>query len=109
MPFTFSLAEYADMVYVYGFCAGNAVPVTVEHHRRFMNHRIPTGTVPTPLLDTGTYSAVRVTATRDVNKSVHEEESIVQMVRASTQRIARRLMFPKLKIWITLHAKSMHP
>ena len=25
MPFTFSVAEYADMIYVYGFCDGNAV------------------------------------------------------------------------------------
>jgi hypothetical protein len=24
MPFTFSNAEYADMVYVYGFCDGTA-------------------------------------------------------------------------------------
>jgi len=25
MPFTFSVADYADMIYVYGFCDGNSV------------------------------------------------------------------------------------
>jgi hypothetical protein len=25
MPFTFSFEEYADMIYVYGFCDGNSV------------------------------------------------------------------------------------
>ena len=25
MPFTFSFEEYADMIYVYGFCDGNSI------------------------------------------------------------------------------------
>jgi len=36
--------------------------------------------VPTPLRDTGTLTAVRVTAKREVHQNVNEEESIFQMV-----------------------------
>jgi hypothetical protein len=41
MPFTFSNAEYADMVYVYGFCDGSAAVAVVEYRQWFPNHGIP--------------------------------------------------------------------
>jgi hypothetical protein len=41
MPFIFSNAKYADMVYVYGFCDGNAAVAVAEYSRQFLNHRIP--------------------------------------------------------------------
>jgi len=41
MPFTFSVAEYAD-IYAYGFCDGNSVHAVAEYQRRFPNRRIPT-------------------------------------------------------------------
>jgi len=31
MPFTFSIAEYADMIYVCGFCDGNLVHAVAEY------------------------------------------------------------------------------
>jgi len=31
MPFTFSVAEYADMIYVYGFCDSNSVHAVAEY------------------------------------------------------------------------------
>ena len=43
MPFTFSFEEYADMIYVYGFCDGNSVLVVAEYQQRFPNRRIQTG------------------------------------------------------------------
>jgi len=42
MPFTFSVAEYADIIYVYGFCDGNSVHAVAEYQQRFPNRRIPT-------------------------------------------------------------------
>jgi len=42
MPFTFSVAEYADMIYLYGFCDSNSVHVIAEYQQRFLNRRIPT-------------------------------------------------------------------
>jgi len=37
MPFTFSFAEYADMIYVYGFCDGNSVHAVAKYQKRFPN------------------------------------------------------------------------
>ena len=114
MPFTFSVAEYADMIYVYGFCDSNSVHAVAEYQRCFPNRRIQTQRVFTQvyqtLRDTGTLPGVGTAAQRDVNESV-DEEGIVQMVQsspcASTQRIARRV--PHTRVWRTLHAEGMYP
>ena len=37
MPSRFSFAEYADMIYVYGFCDGNLVHAVAEYQKRFPN------------------------------------------------------------------------
>ena len=54
--------------------------------------------------DTGTLPGVCITAERDVNEGVDEEEGIVQMVqsspRASARRIARRLRVPHTRFHI---------
>jgi hypothetical protein len=41
MPFTFSFEEYADMIYVYGFCDGNPGLAIAEYQQWFPNRRIP--------------------------------------------------------------------
>ena len=92
MPLTFSVPEYADMIYVYGFCDGNSVHAVAEYQQRFPNRGIPTRRVFTrvyqTLRDTGTFPGVRTAAKRDVNEGIVEEEGIVQTVqsipRAST-------------------------
>jgi len=115
MPFTFSDAEYADMIYVYGFCDGNSVQAVAEYQQRFPNRRIPTLRVFTrvyqTLRDTGTLPGICIAAGRDVNEGVDEEEGIVQMVqnspRATTRRIGRRFFVPHTRVWRTLHADGM--
>ena len=117
MPFTFSVAEYADVIYVYGFCDGNSVHAVAKYQRRIPNRRIPTRRVFTrvyqTLRGTGTLPGVRTAAERDVNEGVDEEEGIVQMVksspRASTRRIARRFRVPHTTVRRTLHAEDMYP
>jgi len=117
MPFTFSVAEYADMMYVYGFCDSNSVHAIAEYQQRFLNCRIPTQRVFTQiyqtLQDTGTLPGVRIAAKCDVNEGVDEEKGIVHMVQsspgASTQRIARRLCVRPTSVWRTLHAEGMYP
>ena len=116
MPFTFSFEEYADMIYVYGFCAGNSVLAVAEYQQRFPNHRIPNRRVFTgvnqALGDTGRLPGVPNAAERGVNEGVNEE-GIVRMVhsstRTSTRRIARRLRVPHTRVWRTLHTKGMYP
>jgi len=87
MPFTFSVAEYADMIYVYGFCDGNSVQAVAEYQQRFLNHRILTQRVFTrvyqTLRDTGTLPGVCIAAEHEVNEGINEEEGIVQMVQSS--------------------------
>ena len=87
MPFTFSVAEHADVIYVYGFCDSNSVHAVAEYQRRFSNRRIPTQRVFTgvyqTLQDTGTLPGIRIAAERDVNEGFNEEEDIVQMVQSS--------------------------
>jgi len=117
MPFTFSVAECADMIYMYGFSDGYSVQAVAEYQQRFPNLRIPTRRVFTrvyqTLGDTGTLPGVRIAAERDANEGVDKEEGIVQMVqsspRASTRRIARRLHVPHTRVWRTLHAEGMYP
>ena len=117
MPFTFSVAEYADMIYVYGFCDGNSVHAVAEYQQHFLNRRIPTRWVFTrvyqTLRDTSTLPGVRITAEHDVNEGVDEEEGIVQMIQSSphacTRRIARRLRVPHTRVWRTLRAGGMYP
>jgi hypothetical protein len=41
MPHIFTDAEYADMLYVNGFCGGNATAAVVEYRRLFPMRRIP--------------------------------------------------------------------
>ena len=116
MPFTFSVAEYADMIYVCSFCDGNSVNAVAEYQQRFPNSRIPTQRVFTgvyrTLRDTGTLPGVRIAAERDVTEGFDEEESVVQRVqsspRASRRRIARRLRVPLTRVCRTLHAEGMY-
>ena len=87
MPFTFSVAEYADMIYVYGFCDGNySVHAVAEYLRCFPNRRIPARRVFTRVYQTlrvtGSLPGVRIAVERDVNEGV-DEEGIVQMVQSS--------------------------
>jgi len=117
MTFAFSVAEYADMIYVYGFCDSNSVQAVAEYQQRFSNRRIPNRKVCTrvyqTLRATGTLHGVCIAAERDVNEGVDEEEDIVGMVhrspRTSTRRIAIRLRVPHRKVWRTLHAEGMYP
>jgi len=80
-PFTFSIAEYMDMIYVYGFCDGNSDYAIAEYQQRFPNRRIPTRRVCTrvyqTLRDTGTLPGVHIAAERDGIEGVDEEEGIV--------------------------------
>jgi hypothetical protein len=68
MPFTFSNAEYADMVFVYGFCNGNAVAAVAEYYRRFLNRSIPDRRVLTRVFNTlrerGTLPSAHVSSER---------------------------------------------
>ena len=56
-PFKFSFEDYADRLYVYGFCDGNSVLAVAEYQQRIPNRRIPNRRV-----FTGVYQALRDTS-----------------------------------------------
>ena len=94
MPFTFSVAEYADMIYVCGFCDGNSVHAVAEYQQRFPNHRIPTRRVFTRVYQTlrgiGTLPGVRIAAERDINEGV-DKEGIIRLVKVVHVRLREEL------------------
>ena len=66
MSLTLSVAEDADMIYVYGFCDGNSAHAIAEYQQRLPNCRIPTRRVFTrvdqTLQDTGTLPCIHIAA-----------------------------------------------
>jgi hypothetical protein len=82
MPFTFSNAEYADMVYVYGFCDGSAAAAVVEYRQRSQNCRIPDRRVFSIIFNTlreaGTLPGAHVSSERQGQQDVAEVENILR-------------------------------
>lgn len=74
MPFKFTNAEYADMVFVYGVCNGNTVLAKDEYRRRFPNRKIPNRktfqTVFQHLRETGSFQKA---SERSVQRQKHAE------------------------------------
>jgi hypothetical protein len=93
MPFTFSNAEYADMVYVYGSCDGSAAAAVVEYRQRLPNSRIPVRRVFTRIFNTmpeaGTLPSAHVSSEHQGQQDVAEVENILQLVERSPVTSAR--------------------
>ena len=117
MPRTFTHEEYADMVYVYGYCNGNANAAVDEYRRRYPLRRTPNRAVFTSvfcaLRECGTLPSVHVSSERRSIQTVEEQEEIVSMVQrsptTSTRRIALRLRVPQSRVWRTLHDECLYP
>ena len=103
MPRTFRHEEYADMVYVYGYCNGNANAAVDEYRRRYPLRRTPNRAAFTnvfcTLRECGTLPSIHVSSERRSIQTVEEQEEIVSMVQqsptTSTHRIVSRLHVPQ--------------
>jgi hypothetical protein len=84
MPHFFTNAEYADMLYVYGFCDGSATAAFEECRRRFPMHRIPDRRVFSMVFNTfrerGTLPSAYASSERARQQYVEEQENIREMV-----------------------------
>lgn len=107
--------EYADILYCYGFCNGDAAAARREYHQRFPNRRVPDVSV-----FGATYRRIRENGIRrqaDAGRPrVHdpdEEEQILECFRAdgttSTRIVANRLGMSQWKVWFTLHSARQYP
>lgn len=117
MPHTYSNLEYANMVFVYGFCNGNATAAVEEYRRRFQHRRIPGKNVFirifNRLCESGTLPSANITSERATRQSLQEIESILDLVEddatTSSRRIATQLVIPQKRVIKTLHEQGLHP
>jgi hypothetical protein len=105
MPFTFSNAEYADMMYVYGFCGGSAAAAVVEYRQQFPNRRIPVRRVFTRIFNTLRELVLFLALTfhPNVNRLVERSPG------ASARRLFMRLGVPHTRVWRTLRDAGLYP
>lgn len=93
-PYISSTAEYANVVYVYGFCDGEAIHAIAEYQRSFPNRRIPKQRIFSRVCkisrDTSTLTDVRVTAKLAFNEDVIGKENFVQTVEHNPRTITRK-------------------
>ena len=115
MPYTYSNVEYADIIFMYGFCNGNAEAAVREYRLKYPNRRCPDAKVfyrvYQNLRDTGCFPGIRPTAERTENQN--GARRIVRMVdrspNISTRRISSRLGIPQVTVWRTLKREGLHP
>ena len=81
MPHIFTNAEYADMLYVYGFCHGSATATVEEYRRRFSMRRIPDrrvfSEVFSTLFECGTLPSAHVSSERARKQNVEERRTFL--------------------------------
>jgi hypothetical protein len=78
----FTDAEYADMIYVYGFCDGNATAAVEEYCRRFPVHRIPDRRVFSKEINTlregGTLPSAHVSSEQACQQRVEDRRTFLK-------------------------------
>ena len=108
----FSNPEYADIVFVYGFCDGNAAEAIREYGRRFPDRILPSANVYSRtfnrLSETGTILRnQRSIGTTGRRIEVGVEERILASFgnspTTSTRIVATRLGVSQWKVWSTLN------
>lgn len=117
MPFKFSNEEYADIVFVYGFCNGNAEQAQREYRERFPSRRIPNTktfvSVFRCLRTNGSFPSSSHSVERPQRHHVDEEENVIQHIQRSpglsTRRIAFRTGLTQSKVWRILRKEKLYP
>lgn len=110
----FSFQEYADIIYIYGFCDGNSRRSEEEYSRRFPNRRAPSRRVFQDtfnrLRETGT---VRNRREREPTQESTGQDNVLSLVRnspnISVRRISSMLNIPRTTAWKILNKNKFHP
>jgi hypothetical protein len=94
MLYVFTHAEYADMVFIYGFCNGSALSACTEYSIRFPNRRVQDSRVfacvHNNLCGTGALPSSHTSCER-ANKMWIKLESILHLVERSQTTSIRRI------------------
>jgi hypothetical protein len=111
----FSNEEYADIIFVYGFCNGNALESYREYQRRFPNRRQPSRRVFSDSFQRLRQCGIgnRHTGGGNLRYNAAREEEVIDAVLdepgISTRRIATRLQVSQNFVWRTLHREVLYP
>ncbi|KYQ53885.1 hypothetical protein ALC60_07178 [Trachymyrmex zeteki] len=110
---SYSNVGYADMVFVYGFCDGNATEAVREYVRRFPNRRVPDRRVITMtfnrLREIGSFSIHQDSLGVKIqvkNRTLHHFDNNPE---TSVRRASVALQLPRQRIYRTLRNDNRHP
>jgi len=117
MLHVFTHAEYADMVFVYEFCNGNALAACREYSLWFPNLRVPDSrvfaSVYNKLRETGALPSSHISSEPANEQNMDEVESILQLVERSPTTVTRRISTPigvlHTRGWRTSRQHGLYP
>lgn len=113
----FGNAEYADILYFYGLCDGNALEARRKYAIHFPNRRLPHwsvfGTTFRRIRETGNVKRIQSDAGRPRMYDATDEEDILTQFGEnptdSIRAVSRRLNITQWKVWFTLHTARQYP
>lgn len=116
----FSNAEFADIIFVYGFCDGNGRAAKREYERRYPGRRVPSGSTFGRVFqysrEHGRFPGTHVAAgpQRNIERPrVDAQEEILEMAEGnpstSTRRIGHALGIPHTRAWRALKSERLYP
>ena len=116
MPFVYTHREYADMLYIYGFCDGDSNNAVTEYRRRFPTRRTPSSRVFVrafrSVRSNGTVPSAGINYERVVIDNDEVRDNILRAVqrspRTSTRRIARQHRVSQSRVWRLLHDERLY-
>lgn len=116
MPHQFSNQEYADIIFVYGFCDGNGRAASREYELRFPGRRCPNhqtfSNVFSFVREKGHFPTQN-NIDQPVRHPVQQEEDILNLIeenpKTSTRKIARRLHITQKITHSTIKNEGLYP
>ena len=115
--FVFSLVEYSDMHFIYGFCNGNVHAAVEEYQTCFPDHGIPSKGVFScdhqTMCEPCCLPSFCVQSEREVVSDINIWQNILEMVQRSpwlsTCRITSCISMSHMQVWQALHEEDLHP
>ena len=102
MTFVYRHREYADMLYIYGFCDGDSNHAVAEYRRRFPTRRTPSSRVFVRAFQSVINNVTVPSAGINYERVVSVRDNILHAVqgslRKSTRRIARLLRVGNVRV-----------
>lgn len=109
--------EYADILFCYGYCNGDAAAARREYLRRFPNRRLPDNTVFIGMYrrirETGRVQRRQYDSGRPRVFSPEESDEILRHFQddptTSTNVVANRLGMSQWRVWFAVHTAGLYP